>query len=1484
MHNAVMGVAPVRSRAAGRRFPTLVGLLACIGLAIPLSAQRVAQRQVETPVDFKTSQDDNLFSLLRSQDHIHEFEEALRELAADDSKAAVSRLHALLQIENGGVVPVGPRRFVGLRLAVILTLANLPEKARAEYDRLVEAEGGTADGLLVLPPDQLLRTAERFPASTLGQRARVRLGDLALVDGDGLSAQGHFRLALDGAPIGSAEEKRIAERLHCASVLHDADSARAAAMAGVPAPIDDDVLQVVVDGGEPRRHGALGGGGSGRTPMANIAGRPDSRYSPPVMAPGFGMRDIGNFAMYPVGDLDGIYVNTGREVIAYDPLRSDIAWTSITPMQDDRNDHYNDAGDGINQDMALAAACDADVVVAALQVPERSKTVDFQGSLRVMSKMPLRRLFAFSRQSGKVLWSHFDQLDGPRTRAFRGHEACANPLIAGDVVYAPVHDRAGAIAFSVGAYDLRTGKQKWRRLVCSSQQDVNMFGNARTEFAASPLALSDGLLLGTSNLGVAFALEAATGRVRWIASYDIVNIPRSNPHHHQDRHVFFANNAPVVVDGVVCMTPLDSQFVLAFDCEQGRQLWRLPAEATIAGTDNRVLWLCGALGVEFVLAGSGAIAVRARPDATARPRLRQLVRPEVLGDRRNSLLNGRPAVTANGVWFVRNDSLLGFDRSGEPLGDGEVRLNRLLPGNLLLVGGIAVSLRQTGLDIAFDKNALRAHVEARVAQSPDDPSALLRLASLHRALLPVVATAEATAAVQAIYRRGLEAALKKGLAKNHPVRTALQRELFEHALATAKAALQGSAPDTMARLEQARAVAPDAQRWIEVQLLVLARCAGDRQRFHQELDRLLAEVGDATWPLGDGVPVRTWVQWQRAATTESPAAAVLLWQELIERHPDLPLGDGNAHAVATAAIAALVKQHGAACYEPVQARAIAALAAAGNDRIALEALVRTFPNSKTADEARVKLLDLAVASGDLAVVCTMLASTGSGGEVPPGVLRRVMVTAQKSGNLALARAMARQLEPHQNLTSDWQEDAGGTYGDGLRRTTLPADQVPPLVVPEAKLAHVPPRSTGEAMSLLTTMQPAGFARMDNAPVYVRSGAELVALDMLAPSADAAVLFALPIDYVQHVVVCSHVLVVPDMERVFAVDHRSGARLWELPNERNRQIESLGVQSGVLLLWRQPNTLEGSAELLGVEPLTGVRLFALTFPGNSLKPKAIEGALLHLDLAADGTATLRTLDAVTGRTRRITSIDRALLRTHVGIEPDSLSARLFPQWLVSDGERVFLPVEGSLSGEAPRLCAIDANGKLAWHWRGSQGGQLLLAACHGGHFVFAEGGDRGPARLVVLNAKDGSRVREVDIGRDAAILNWEPSWLANPAPDRIAIESFADGDRTQRQFVCCTLAGDGATFAVTLGPEDGEIVQEPLFGADFVSFGARLNQGRTGLRLWTLALADRSGRLSEGRKYQVLELTGTTDGMQAHGSETLISAQGLHLMGKTRGNR
>jgi outer membrane protein assembly factor BamB len=1477
------------------RRPLIDRLLPLLCIATLLPAQQPPQRELPRPMEFLGSQDDNLFSLTRSQEDIHEFEQALGELSSGEAGAAVERLHKLLLTEGGGIVPVAPGRFLGLRLAVVTTLANLPAGAAKAYEALVLREAGnlTQRPLTELGEDQLLSLAVRFPASEVGRSARLRLGDLRLEAGDGIGATEHFRLALDETTIGSAAERRAVERLLCAAVLQSPRTARAAQTAKTLPAAGDDVLAVLPTLWEPTLYAAAGGGEDGRTPMAEPAGRPALVRTEPIEAPGFdeGYPGAGSFAMFPVGDLDGIYVNTGRQLIAYDPLRGTRSWESDSPVQgEERRSYRGRRGDRddaqINQNGTLAAACGTDVVVAALQVPDASVNVDFNNQgVQIIRKLPVRRLFAFSRSSNKLLWSHFDELDGPRTRRFRGHDACGPPLVVGETVYVPIHDRSGAIAFSIGAYDLRTGALRWRRLVCSGQQEVNMFGNARAEFAASPLAHHDGVLFGAANLGVVYALELATGRIRWIVAHEVVRMPMTRFHGQADRPVYFANNAPAITGGTVCFTPLDSAFALGLDAETGRTCWRVPADAPVDGTENNVRWLAGTLDDEFVLVGRGAIAVKARPDAllAGGADVRQLVRPELLVSRGGVGSVGRPAVTADHVWFATPGQILGFDRAGNALSNRQMQAQRLLPGNLLFVDGIVVSLRHGALDVLADFEAVQARIEARLQKTPDDPAAILRLAALRRALLPEGASAEALEAVTALYRAGVKACIDRGLHKQHPVRQALQKELYDQAMDAAGSALERGDRRALELLAEARETAPDQRAWLRVQVLLLEQFAADPNRRRAELDVLEREAAGASLTLRDGtqLPVAAFLVWQRALLADAaPPTAVAGWQELIERFPDEVIGGQRAAALAEAAIASRIAQHGASVYAAVAARAEAALAAAADDREALRTVGTTFPNSAAAASARTRLLDLSVKAGDLAMACEVLTQAQRTGAMAPGLVRRAIVAALARDNRGLAGALLEHLEPHRATASDWPEDGGRPFGeviDGLRRGLADAG-APPLQVPGALLAEIKPRTAREVLQLRPVVHASGFPRPENEPLYAIAGAELVAIDVHSKTARKPYLWALPVQFLEHVVLCGTTLVVPDLDRLFAVDYRTGELRWELPSARGRLLDGLGVQSGVLHVSAQYDDPRAGAEFLGIEPLTGSVLFARTLPGERMKPvpKPVDGHLLVMQAEADGGAEVLRLHPLTGATVATIRIDPSVLRSAAELRPDGLSQRVFPQGLCGDSQRIYLPLDSTLSGDAPRLLAIDDGGKVVWNWQGQTGSRLLMAALRGVDLVVVEGSEDAAGRVSLLHAPTGEVQRSTPLGVDVDVLNWQRTWLPNPAPQALLLSDYADAGR-ERRLVCFSLDRTVPSFVLPLSAEDGEIERHPQFGPDFVTFGVRPAQ-RGGFRLHALRLADRSGALPGAEKY-LRPTRQATFGMAAVGPYTVVSCtDGLLVFG------
>jgi outer membrane protein assembly factor BamB len=1488
--------------------PTIAtrALEAVLATALLAAAARSQQpmrpplRELPEPQEFVTGQDDNLFSLLRSQDNIHEFEQALAELARDDAVAAVERLHRLLQNDTGGVVPIGPGRFLGLRLAAVTRLANLPPTAGPAYEALVAREAGAlaTRPALELDEAELLRVADRYPTAAIGRAARHRLGDLALEAGRGLEAAAHFRLLLDATRLGSQDEQRILERLACAKALVEPRTARADADAGTLAPCAGDVLDVLPATGDRTGYAAAGGGGDGRLPMDAPAGRPAGvAWSEEVMAPGFDRRESGSFAMIPVGDLDAVFVNTGLEVKAFDPLRKELRWESASPLRAHQGDHGGDRDyeDQINQDCVLAPACGDDVVVAALQVPERSANIDFQGHFRIISKIPLRRLFAFSRASGKLLWAHFDEIDGPIARRFRGHDACGPPLVLGDTVYAPIHDRSGAIAFAVAAYDLQTGRPKWRRLVCSSQQDVNMFGNARMEFTASPLGADGGVLFGASNLGVCYAIEMHTGRLRWITAYDVVQMPRTMLHGQNDRTVYFANNAPVVADGVVCCTPLDSQFVLGIDTEQGRPLWRMAADATVGGTSNHVRWLAGAFDDEFVLTGHGAVLVRARPRRPGgQADVEQLIRPDQLRERADGRATARPAVTADQIWFAGTSRIVGFDRTGTPLpAEAQIRVPRYQAGNLLLTGGLIVSLRQRALDVLFDGEALLHRVQERLRRSPDDPGSILRLATLRSALLPATASSDERRQLTELYRRGLQACRARGLAEGHPVRQALQRELFEQALAAAASAVSRRDADRTALLVEAREMAPDAKAWLRVQAMLVDQLGDDPAALRREFDRLEQTAPQALLPVADSppVPVRAYVLWRRAQLPdEPPADAVLLWQELLERFPDAVLQREPARRVAEVAIEALMARHGPDAYAAVAARAAAALHAAGEDRAALRDVSERYPNSAAAAAARTRLLDLSVAAGDLATASEVLAHALQH-EPPAAVLRRVLAAAAVRGNRGLARAMADRLAAHADEVSDWGEDRGAPYGSvlpQLRARLAEPEPAPALAVPAAEVARIPARSPRESYKLMQVLHADGFDVPRDEPLFVVSYAErteLVAIDLHTAGPQKPVLFTLPIAFVDHVVLCGTTLVVPDLQRLFALDYRTGEVRWELPNADDRSLDHLGVQAGVLHLSAQSNDPDGDAEFLGVEPLTGSVLFTRSLPGDRMRPvpKPVERELLLMEAPADADAAVHRVDPVSGRTTARVRIDRAVLRD-LGLRADDLYTRAYPQHLCADRERVFLPIDAAVSGDVSRIVAVGADGEVAWTWRGHAGLSLLMAARRGDRLIAIEGSEERTGFVTLLAADTGKVLRDVAVGADIDVLNWRRlEWLANPAPRIVLLADLARPGNRERRITGVAVDDDAPTFLFPLQTDDGETERQPLVGTDFVTFGVR-PQGRGALRLYCLRLADRSGALPDGAKYVRLPL-GPTFGTTSVGPCTVISSTScLLVLGPTGNDR
>jgi hypothetical protein len=592
----------------------------------------------------------------------------------------------------------------------------------------------------------------------------------------------------------------------------------------------------------------------------------------------------------------------------------------------------------------------------------------------------------------------------------------------------------------------------------------------------------------------------------------------------------------------------------------------------------------------------------------------------------------------------------------------------------------------------------------------------------------------------------------------------------------------------------------------------------------------------------------------------------------------VPLLDGSAAQVARDAIGTLIERHGEACYAPIAARAEALLDKARDDRAALEGLVARYPNSPAAARAGARLMDLAVRAGDLALAGTVLAEAAARGPVPPGVLRRVLFAAEARGNQPLAEALAGRLGAHRAAISDWPDDAGRSYG-ALLDGRAPAATTPPPSLREP-VQQVGKLATRDFVLVLRVQRVPGFGEPVDPPVWVGTGNEVRAIEPVADNDENAPRYAFPYEYLEHVLLCGSTLVVPDMSRIHAIDAATGAPRWALPNPRARTYESLGVLDGVLLLLAQARSGQGPIELLAVEPLSGALLHQTTLGDDLLKPKVAGDTLLGSRVTADGGLEVFRIDPLTGRRLDGFQLPAGSLQSLLHLQPESITARHYPQAMAVRGDRLFLPTEPS-DGTAPEVLAVARDGTVARLWRGRPGGTLAMMALRGDTLCIAEFADRQNGRMLLLSCSDGSARHEVDLGTDAAVLNWERSWLANPAPAIVAIESFADEARRQRQLLCYGVDDPARTFVVTLGGDEGEVMLAPQFGADFLTFATRARRGAGALRLYCLGLADRAGRFADGQKHRRIDLAGNRDGMSAHGPHLVLAgAQGLVLLGST----
>ncbi|MAE76230.1 MAG: hypothetical protein CMJ85_05095 [Planctomycetes bacterium] len=1302
-----------------------------------------------------------LFSVLRDEARAHKLSQARLRIASADYRAGIE---LLLDVLASPAAAVSPRRdragnWKGLREQARSLLRSLPEAGQQTYDRLIfgEATPQLREALRDKNATELARLAMRWPHSTASEAARVSAGDLFLERGRVLRALQEFTLA------GMQTPTLVARRLLCRALL-GLDIRTPGLPGSTRLPFGEQELPLSE---WLRRAGdmetltvseslwpAFGGGLDG-TRIAEAPVRPGHMFQWQLAVERL-TTEAFNQNMHAVADGRRLFVNTGTRLYGIELIRGEHHWYSPSWIMQQRNNYLY--SESINQHQAHSAALADGLVIAPLQVPVTPDTAKahhtFNG-IPIMVPLAVRRLHAWESETGRLVWAHFDPTQ-PLAEHLRGLslDVSGPPLVVDDTVYVPTHRQVGTIALYISAFEAKTGRLRWRTLVCSSQIEVNMFGNAQTEYAASPLAYSDGVLYGSSNLGVCFAVRADDGSVRWLQSYPTIPIPRARMRI-SNRPVYWANNAPVVAEGMLVTTPIDSRDALAMDTATGELAWRLPYHIRDGGRTQRysLRWLIGVRDRAAWFSGEGILAV----PLDGRTPAKTIATPATLGAYGDGNRAPRAVMTKNHIYTMSpNGGLRAIDYRGNVHGEDRrvPELNEV--GNLCSSGGVLCTVRPGMVTAYYDIDQLLRRARNAAQRQPDDPQRALAWTELLAARRAT--TAADLAQIVERFGRVLELCVHAGNGPNSPTMLRTKSGLFRH-LRDLGNALETTRPDVAAG-HRRYAVQIGQQLWAAGAL-----AAKDLVRFHVGLfdhyegnnpsmctlllDQLERHHSGVSYKFRGGAETRVGlfvVQKRLSSLGQSRATEriALLRRLIVDFSNDrMPGRDQRwtGRAFGIAGIRDLLRRHGRKPYAPYEEEATRLLHAGGSDESRLQLILDHYPCSETAPRALGKMAALAAERGDLTAALRAYSfAVRRLPEVPTTFLKAIATTAERAGNTALAAALGRLRDK--------------AAPDSACKNLLSTQGL--NAAPLQQLQHGPAGRTDLYPAQLSPRSVKGFAATMKPPLMLRTRAGLV--DAFKPhagksryhfeKADFQFHYMPPAHSVVEVAIYGDTLVLPDERAIRGLSLADGRPRWEVStsSEDDSVVLAGPLASGLYGVCVQPRDFDRRGlQMLTIEPLSGVIVGKRTL-NSDRQPSLSNGRWFRFAPGADSTRSLILMDTITAH-------DVATLPLDGSLGP--VAYRDLDDNILITATEVFVLVPGHAGGQAPPglFCFQRTGNQLLKRWHKlapllrdkdsfiASGPEVILT-------LGLQTAERG--RLWRLDRQTGTRKSEINCGRDARL--------------------------------------------------------------------------------------------------------------------------------------
>jgi outer membrane protein assembly factor BamB len=805
-----------------------------------------------------------------------------------------------------------------------------------------------------------------------------------------------------------------------------------------------------------------------------------------------------------------LFVTTTREVLAIGAWTGELLWNSQPEIfgphlptwkqfVDSRRSRDQLARMIDDEQGLFAPAVSNGIVVAALQLPVEIDSEQDYRELEIMRVKPERRLFAFDSATGTKLWGHLPPKgwSGDGGNFAERTSVVGPPTIMGDRVLVPMARLAGRIEFHVGCFDLRTGAELWHTPVISGQREMNMFGRPLKEFSAPPIVVHGDRAIVLTQLGTLICLDLLTGTPEWETVYEQITMRPGYHYNASELDTVWHNAPPVIEDGAIVAAPEDSEHLIGVDLDTGAMVWSLRyAELSkrLGNLEaNAIRRLVGVIGNRVYLEGTRMVCFQATGS------LRRSAPSHVAWfhpDRSSRLagqIGGWPVLTRDRVYVPsRNRITILESKSGRQVEEA-FDLPQEATGNLLVGEDALFTLSPHRIMGWFEWKTMVSRAREAVRNNHDAPGPVRDLALvLMQAGISTRMRAK-TPSVQAEANRYLRQA-RELLQENverpgfELLAAPLYRVLREQATAARLAVDPRAAANT---LKEALEFAPLALDRAETMLVLqeIQRTTDANARM-DTLDQLLTDFpsmrfwctidgrpGAGPWqgrlvpeetlldPLAGGdrkfIAMPLFVHIERSEAHRAMQTShgnTVEFQDLfaiLESYPDEPIFVGTAGEWATDRIGELLYTDRNNGFEEYETRALAALEVARRegDEAGLRRIAHRWPHTRAAGRANDARLELAMSTGDAALVVSIvlgeLSNTWSPVDASERALQSLTRLADalgRSGNPELRAGLSRRLaELHPTTKVSLLDDPPEPLKDWAHKWALaPPPPAPPI--------------------------------------------------------------------------------------------------------------------------------------------------------------------------------------------------------------------------------------------------------------------------------------------------------------------------------------------------------------------------------------------------------------------------------------------------------